>query len=529
MSAAIFPNGIGGLLGDELVITTELYTTGNVYYVHHTGDNANVGTSRQKPLATFSHANDQMEENDIIVFLDGHAETLTATVRIIRAGVRVVAEGTVELTSGLSDQSSVTLEETNITLGGIRFPEGGTLATVAKIEILGERAMIRDCYFEAGAGDQFALVRVGDESAGARFFRTAFVSVSTTEQPAAALATGAAPDLELEACTLDGGDTNFSLGALYSGSIPARFRGQQMRLLNGASIIMDGDTTGYIGVAESTGAPRIDGFPHRLAEGFRQTGDALLADQELYFSGDIFYVQYDDGDDANSGIDELNPKKTISGAISVLSKDCSFVVCLPGHVEPLSGAIDLNSTGVTLIGCGTADGNPGCRVYQASGGPFVDIQMSQVSYVRNLWIDATPTAVTQTRQVTVPTEFSEIRGCLVRSMFRDTIGIFCSASFTTFRETTFEAADSAGGANRVTAGLEFNGGEGSLTDIDVRGCIFSNGVHGYKTAGLWGNDPVSRLYGISATLRFGANAELDSDTTGQLNPETASGSALVEW
>lgn len=527
MSAAIFPNGIGGLSGDELVIETELYTTGNVYYVHHTGSDANVGTSRQKPLATLFHANAQMEDNDIIVLLDGHAETITVPVLVTEPGIRIVGEGTVELTSGLANQSMLELNNTNIALGNIRFPVGGSLTSVPRVNVVGGRSMIRGCYFEAGADDQFALLSV--DSDGPRIFNTTFVSVSTTEQPAAAVAIGAAADAEFEACTMDGGETNFSLGAIYSDGIPERLRMQQMRLLNGAGIVVDSDTTGYVGIAESTGSPRIDGFPHRLAHGFRQKGDALLADEELYFSGDIFYVQYDDGDDANAGVDELNPKKTIAAAIGVLSRDCSFIVCLPGHVEPLSGGIDMNSTGLTLIGCGTSDGNPTCRIYQSSGGPFVDLQLSQVGYVRNLWIDATPTAVTQTRQVTVPTEFSEIRGCLVRSKYRDTIGIFCSASFTTFRDTTFEAEDAAGGANRVTAGLEFNGGEGSLTDIDVRGCIFSNGVHGYKTAGLWGNDQVTRFYGISVTLRFGANVVLDSDTTGQLNPETASGSALVEW
>lgn len=537
MTVTIYPNGTGGTLGDELVTETELYTTGLVYYVHHSGDDTNVGTSRAKPWASLVHAIATVVSDDTVVLLDGHAETISAAQTISQDGLKIVGEGsdegvpTVTLTSGLTDQSMLTLSGINIALGNIRFSGGSSQVNVAKVAITGVRSMVRGCYFECDAAMEFAALSWSSVAHGARAFDTKFVVTSTTTQPGIGLLSNGPTDCEMEAVTFDGGDVGFGgggyvdLSALGVGSAPERLRCQQMRLLNGAGFSTGASTTGYIGIAEKSGGPSVQGFGRRLASGFRQTGDALLADTELYVTGDIFYVHYETGDDANSGTDELAPKKTIGSALSVFSVDCSFVVLLPGHDEPTSATITLPLGGTTIIGCGTSSGLPGCKIHSDSADPIVS--MGQIGYLRNVWIYDVEAESGPSVLVSCSVDQSEVRGCHITPVINGVIGVSTDSSFITCRETRFESAGTAI-AQRPSVGLKLDP-SGPMTDIDVRECIFSNSEFGFDQFALLVDDEVTRLYAVGLTLQYGADARIDSDTTGLLNPETSSGSASVEW
>ncbi len=319
MTHRLYANGTGGVLGDELCTETELYMSGVMYFVHHTGDNANLGTSRQKPWATLVYALAHVAANDMIVLLDAHAETIAASQTLSLDGLKVVAEGsnngdpTVELTSSLSDQSMFIVSGTNVALGNIKFMGGSTQTTVARVAVTGARSMIRDCYFECDAGlANNAALSWSIFGSGARLFNTKFVVTSTTVQPKYGLLSNGLSNAEMEACTFDGGDVGFSAGGYYDfsftgvGSGPQSIRCQQMRLLNGAQFLVGTGMSGYLGISEKTGSPAIAGFAVRLPNGFRQTGDALLADSEVYLTTPPLYVHYGTGDDANGGTDELN-------------------------------------------------------------------------------------------------------------------------------------------------------------------------------------------------------------------------------
>ncbi|MEY4931756.1 MAG: hypothetical protein RLZZ403_76, partial [Pseudomonadota bacterium] len=76
-----YPNGIGGSTGDSLALAKPLMMSGSVWYVDSaTGTDAagSAGKDRSKPLATLATAVSNASDDDIIVFFDGHEETLTS-------------------------------------------------------------------------------------------------------------------------------------------------------------------------------------------------------------------------------------------------------------------------------------------------------------------------------------------------------------------------------------------------------------------------------------------------------------------
>jgi hypothetical protein len=338
-------------------------------------------------------------------------------------------------------------------------------------------------------------------------------------------------DVEFEACTFDGGTVGFAVAGVYDTSAnfpttaPVRLRAQQMRFMNGAGLLSGEDTTGYVSISEKSGAPLVTGFNRRLANGFRQTGDAMLADIEFYMSGTPYYVHYGTGDDGNSGVDELAPKKTLNSALSVASGDCDIVVLLPGHDEPTSATASLPSDGVTVIGCGTSDGKPSCKLHSDAADPIVEIAV--IGYLRNVWVYDVEAESGPAVLVNCSSQNTEVRGCYIEGRVSGVIGCTARDSAQTYRESTFISGGSAV-ADRPARGLTVPT-ELTVSDIDVRGCIFSNSQYGFEQYSFWVDSPVTRLYVIAMSQSYGADVKINSSTTGIVNPETSSGSASVEW
>ncbi len=197
-------------------------------------------------------------------------------------------------------------------------------------------------------------------------------------------------------------------------------------------------------------------------------------------------------------------------------------------MEPLAaGLVQSGNVGVTIIGCGTSSGKPSCRVYQNSGGPYVVFTMGDITFLRNIWFDGTTLGSTQTEMITLSVGYSEIRGCLISAGYRDHIGVDINTSLVTVRDTKFESTGT-GSTTRASRGLLIDAAEGS-TDIDIRGCEFSNGTGGFTDVAFRCSDSTLRLYVIAATQSFGADIGIASGATGFVNPETAGGSATVNW
>jgi hypothetical protein len=151
----------------------------------------------------------------------------------------------------------------------------------------------------------------------------------------------------------------------------------------------------------------------------------------------------------------------------------------------------------------------------------------QSSYLRNIWVYDVEAESGPGILVDVSDDYVEVRGCYIQPTVTGVIGIDAQSSFLAFRETKIESGG-VSVASRPAIGLRFSA-EGSMTDIDVRGVELSNSRFGFSSPAFDEDEAVARLYVISMTQSFGADVFINASTTGIVNPETASGSALVDW
>jgi hypothetical protein len=269
--ANIYPNGIGGTTGDELTLASPLYMSGAVWYVDSaTGTDAAspAGRNREKPLETLAQAVTNAADNDIIVCLSGHAETL-ATGQIIDKKLTIVGEGsaagvpTVSLTWG---STGVMLDFDSAANGSqlrnIRMPPSTEVDAGTRVRCGTTDLLIDGCYIECGANDAIGI----DLNAGAdriRLRNTTVISVATlsSAQPGVGvISAGAIADMYLDGLVLSAGTVGFSNYFAFDCSAGAvtRLVGQNLSLLLGADMKLHASSTGRLHIGTATAGSRVE-------------------------------------------------------------------------------------------------------------------------------------------------------------------------------------------------------------------------------------------------------------------------------
>lgn len=271
MSIQYYPNGIGGTVGDSLDTCKPLQTSGNVWYVSSligTDAVSPAGQNREKPLATIAQAVTNASDDDIVVFLQGHTQTLTA-VQVVNKRLTFIGEGTVSGKPGVSflnNQAAGTLlllSAAGAELRNLYFPPNVQACTGTRVAITGTDCVVSGCYFECGATDignalDLAASRI-------RVERSTFISVATslTAQPKLAIAFPAAvnavgsylQDVVVSAGTV--GFSNFAAIDLTAATSVTQVKWQNLNLLLGADVAMGATTTGRVNVQLATGGSRV--------------------------------------------------------------------------------------------------------------------------------------------------------------------------------------------------------------------------------------------------------------------------------
>jgi hypothetical protein len=165
-------NGIGGTSGDDLVTLAPLRTSGDIWYVDFTNgtDAASpAGKDRIKPIKTLSQAYTNAAAGDTIVFLSGHAETLTATQTIAKAGLKLISEATGSNRARFTSNISVAAIMFDITaagvmLGNLYFVQSTVANATARVRYTSTAGNVRNCYFECGTADTVAALAFGSSS-----------------------------------------------------------------------------------------------------------------------------------------------------------------------------------------------------------------------------------------------------------------------------------------------------------------------------------------------------------------------------
>lgn len=272
MTVQYYPNGIGGTApGDSLDLARPLMTTGNIWYVSSligTDAVSPAGQNREKPLATVAQAITNALDDDIVVFLPGHTQTLTALQSVAKS-LTFVGEGTVggkpavSFLMNAANQPIFTVSVAGVEFRNLYFPPNVQANSAVKITYSagGSDAVIRGCLFECGATDlDAALSFLGSRM---RIESSTFVSVATllTAQPFAAMrASGAITGVTIRDVVVSAGTVGFSNYAAisFASASISLLRVEGLSLLLGADANFGAGTiTGRVNVQLATGGSRV--------------------------------------------------------------------------------------------------------------------------------------------------------------------------------------------------------------------------------------------------------------------------------
>lgn len=250
--------------GSDTFIRQKVYTdAGEVYYVDSAnGLDTNAGTDPNAPFATLGAAVTAASAGALIVLRSGHAETLSATLTISTTDLVIVAEDdTVTITVNVSGAPGISATIQEVTFRGITFTSTSGVASTSLLTISGDGCHVHNCRFNCDT----SLV-AGLEAGGAYQYVTdcTFTSLPTAvaAKPQYGLyvsSPGDSGSITSVNCTFDGGTVGFSTAALGGNNIYVT-RIEKVTLKNGADIVIDPDSSGYIHVESMDGDCNVEAF-----------------------------------------------------------------------------------------------------------------------------------------------------------------------------------------------------------------------------------------------------------------------------
>lgn len=265
-------NGLGEVLGDQLVTTAPLHIAASVWFVHGpTGTDAvaPAGKERRKPLATLSRAVSNASAGDVIVLLDGHAETLTVR-QTVSKRLTIVGSGqssgkpTVKFTPNMASDSLFRVTAAGVELRNIWVEENAQANSVARIYVSASLFRLIGCYVECDGNDDANALELAVANGVHEVRNTTFVSTATdtSDVPEAAIFTvDSATRLIFDGVVFDGGTTGFLNGYAFQqdgGLATTQLIAENVSLLRGADMRVHENTIGWVIPSTHTGAPRID-------------------------------------------------------------------------------------------------------------------------------------------------------------------------------------------------------------------------------------------------------------------------------
>lgn len=271
MTVQFYPNGVGGSApGDSLDLVRPLQTTGNIWYVSSAAgfDAASpAGQNREKPLSTLAQAITNAADDDIIVFLPGHTQTLTATQNIAKRVVLMgegVTAGKPSVSFKMNAAATVMFNITSsqVELRNLYLPPNLQNNNQARIVAGGSEFLMRGCYIECGSTDLAAALTLG--SLRPRIESSVFISttISAAGQPLCAVNASFNP---ISGCVMQDvvfsagqyGFSNYAAVDLSAASFSLQMRWENVSLLLGADVLLSAATTGRINIQTATGGSRV--------------------------------------------------------------------------------------------------------------------------------------------------------------------------------------------------------------------------------------------------------------------------------
>lgn len=268
MALKSYPAGYGEPAGDTLLQAKPILTSGDVWYVLSTTGvdaAAPAGKQRLKPLATLAQALTNSADGDDIVFLAGHAQTLTVVTTIAKR-VRLIGGGTgasrPRFTRNAAAAKLFDITVSRVQLRNLYFVQDTQADSVALVTVGGTECRIKDCYLEGGAFNTGPLIDIVTGGDRCRLDGTTLISVATlvTAQPSMAIrVANAVTDLVTDGLIIDGGTVGWSnqFAMDATAAVTTNLFMENTSLLRDSDIGLNASTTGLVHIGTSSGSVRV--------------------------------------------------------------------------------------------------------------------------------------------------------------------------------------------------------------------------------------------------------------------------------
>jgi hypothetical protein len=225
-------------------------------------------------------------------------------------------------------------------------------------------------------------------------------------------------------------------------------------------------------------------YPNGIGE---STGDILVTGQQLFGSGQVWYVSSVSGTDAASpqGLDKGSPLATLSYAYNSASAG-DIIVLLAEHTETFTSHLTINKAELTIVGAGSSAGVPTVTLYNNGGSDesLLNITANGVS-IRNIKFPAN-VQTTSGHKVVIAAANCHMSGCYFEGNEYDAsaaqVQLTSAAWYVRIDTTTFvSTSTSAASGSRPFAAIYVYGGAGGPIDYPFfKQVVFDNGTVGWQ-------------------------------------------------
>ena len=235
-----------------------MLSTGDYYFVGNAeagaGDTVGHGDSPERPFATLDYAIGQCtaENNDVIIVMENHAETLAAAAAVVCdvqgmtiQGVGIGGDKPIfTFATDVNPDSDV--DAANVTIRNIKF--FNTMdALVAAIDVNAMHCTIEDCEFVDDGADNTLTWILGDANADALVVKNCLNRGTDTAGNDAFITMGAASNYRIEGL-VSNGDFAVANIVMTAASVDCLIEGCRLENLNASDVCIEGfaASTGWV-------------------------------------------------------------------------------------------------------------------------------------------------------------------------------------------------------------------------------------------------------------------------------------------
>jgi len=232
--------------GKVMHMLEQMLTTGDYYFVGNAeagaGDTVGHGDSPERPFATLNYAITQCtaENNDVVIVMENHAETLAAAAAVVCdcqgmtiQGVGIGGDKPI-FTFATDVNTDIDITAANVTIRNIKF--FNTMdALVAAIDVDAMHFTIEDCEFVDDGADNTLTWIIGDANADALVCKNCLNRGTDTAGNDAFITMGAASNYQILGLISNG---DFLLGNIVqtAASVDCLIEGCRLENLNGSDV-----------------------------------------------------------------------------------------------------------------------------------------------------------------------------------------------------------------------------------------------------------------------------------------------------